>query len=146
MTAELGDAYSQFLIGLNFYKYTNKDYNEAIKWFLKAGEQGDASAQLVLGRCYYEGQGVAKDFNEAMMWWRKAADQGNPKAMAEVANLYYNGYGVKEDKSEAMKWWRKAVEKDSKIGTGLRVLDKGSMSDFEDAIRYLHYLLNCYSL
>ncbi len=144
--AEQGDAYAQFLIGLNIYKYTTKDYNEAIKWFLKAGEHGDASAQLVLGRCYYEGQGTAKDYNEAMRWWCKAAEQGIPKAMVEIANLYIKGYGVKEDKKEAMRWWSKAVEIDPKIGDGLIVKEKESMSDLEDAIRCLYYLLDCYSL
>ena len=145
-TAEQGDAYAQFLIGLNFYKYTNKDYNEAIKWFLKAGEQGDASAQLILGRCYYEGQGTFKDYNEAMRWWSKAAEQGIPKAMVEIANLYIKGYGVKEDKKEAMRWWSKAVEIDPKIGDGLIVKEKESISDLEDAIRRVHYLSDCYSL
>lgn len=145
--AEQGDAYAQFLIGLNIYKYTTKDYNEAIKWFLKAGEHGDASAQLVLGRCYYEGQGTAKDYNAAMRWWCKAAEQGIPYAMVEIANLYIKGYGVKEDKKEAMRWWSKAVEIKPKIVDGLRVKDKESMRDLEDAIRDLYLLIGrCYNL
>ena len=145
--AEQGDAYAQFLIGLNIYKYTTKDYNEAIKWFLKAGEHGDASAQLVLGRCYYEGQGTAKDYNAALRWWCKAAEQGIPYAMVEIANLYIKGYGVKEDKKEAMRWWSKAVEIEPKIVDGLRVKDKESMRDLEDAIRDLYLLIGrCYNL
>jgi len=132
---------------LNIYKYTTKDYNEAIKWFLKAGEHGDASAQLVLGRCYYEGQGTAKDYNAALRWWCKAAEQGIPYAMVEIANLYIKGYGVKEDKKEAMRWWSKAVEIEPKIVDGLRVKDKESMRDLEDAIRDLYLLIGrCYNL
>ena len=35
-----------------------QDYAEAVRWFRKAAEQGDADAQFNLGRMYYEGQGV----------------------------------------------------------------------------------------
>ena len=36
---------------------------EAVKWFLKAAEQGHAEAQAVLALCYSNGQGVPKDIN-----------------------------------------------------------------------------------
>ncbi len=45
-----------------------KDYEEAVKWFRKAAEQGHAGAQYHLGICYYKGKGVARDFVEAYAW------------------------------------------------------------------------------
>ena len=38
-----------------------KDYTEAVKWYRKAAEQGNATAQSNLGHRYYNGEGVAKD-------------------------------------------------------------------------------------
>ena len=40
-------------------------------------EQGDAEAQIRLGRCYKWGDGVEEDLVEAVRWYRKAAAQGN---------------------------------------------------------------------
>ena len=39
-------------------------------------KDGDATAQFNLGRCYYNGEGVAMDRSEAARWFRKAAEQG----------------------------------------------------------------------
>ena len=38
-----------------------EDDREAVKWYRRAAEQGDASAQLNLGFMYSNGEGVAQD-------------------------------------------------------------------------------------
>jgi TPR repeat protein len=38
-----------------------QDYAEAVKWFRKAAEQGNAMAQYNLGIAYANGQGVSRD-------------------------------------------------------------------------------------
>ena len=48
--------------------------------FRKAAEQSNPVAQLLLGNCYFEGEGVEKNYTEAVKWWTKAAEQGNVKA------------------------------------------------------------------
>ncbi len=50
--------------------------SEAVKWFRKAAEQGNAPAQYNLGLCYAKGKGVRKSSKEAEKWFRKAAEQG----------------------------------------------------------------------
>jgi TPR repeat protein len=45
-----------------------KDAIEAVKWYRKAAEQGDAPAQFNLGNSYANGEGVAKDAVEAAKW------------------------------------------------------------------------------
>jgi TPR repeat protein len=51
-----------------------QDYAEAVKWFRKGAEQGDALAQASIGLGYANGQGVAQDYAEALKWLRKGAE------------------------------------------------------------------------
>ncbi len=100
-------------IGYDYYNGTNgkqKDYSEAVKWYRKAAEQGDADAQNNLGDCYKNGWGVPQDYSEAVKWYRKAAEQGNVFAQYNLGVCYKNGRGVPLDYSEAVKWYRKAAE------------------------------------
>jgi TPR repeat protein len=85
---------------------------EAVKWYRKAAEQGDATAQYSLGLMYYNGKGVPKDDVEAVKWYRKAAEQGDATAQFYLGVMYAAGKGVPEDDVEAVKWYRKAAEQE----------------------------------
>jgi hypothetical protein len=87
-----------------------RDNAEAMKWWRKAADQGNAQAQAVLGLLYYHGEGVPSNYAEAIKWWRKAADQGNAGAQANLGFMYYHGEGVPRDNAQAMKWWRKVAD------------------------------------
>jgi TPR repeat protein len=50
-----------------------QDYQAALRWFHKAAEQGDASAQNNLGLMYERGRGARQDFILAHMWSSIAA-------------------------------------------------------------------------
>ena len=50
-----------------------QDHAEAVKWYRKAAEQGNADAQSSLGAMYGDGQGVAQDYVRAHMWLNLAA-------------------------------------------------------------------------
>jgi hypothetical protein len=52
-----------------------KDDVEAVKWYRKSAEQGNADAQYNLGVCYEYGYGVPKDHAEALKWYLKPAEQ-----------------------------------------------------------------------
>ena len=52
-----------------------QDYQEAVRWFRAAAEQGEAKAQYNLGLMYYQGEGVLEDFVQAHMWANLAASQ-----------------------------------------------------------------------
>ena len=68
--------------------------SEKIAEWRKAADNGNASAQGILGLCYSEGKGVPKDQVEAVNWHRKAADQGNAVAQNLLANCYLDGLGA----------------------------------------------------
>ena len=58
-TTSAGDMYN---VG-NCYRYGYgivKNYSEAVKWYRKAAEQGNAKAQYNLGSCYYNGKALSK--------------------------------------------------------------------------------------
>jgi TPR repeat protein len=87
-----------------------EDYDEALKWFRKAADQGHAEAQYSIGNMYFFGEGVPEDLAEAFKWYRMAAEQGHVVAQRRLGNIYFYGDGVTRDHAEAAKWWRKAAE------------------------------------
>lgn len=89
-----------------------KDSTEAVKWFRKASEQGDADAQKELGDMYRSGEGVTKDINEAAKWYHKSAEQGNGDAQYILGSLYSKGDGVLKDSTEALKWYLKSASRE----------------------------------
>ncbi|MCP4305497.1 MAG: SEL1-like repeat protein [bacterium] len=60
--------------------YEASDYATALQLWRPLAEQGDAEAQLRLGRMYAYGQGVPQDYVEAMKWFQLAAAQGHENA------------------------------------------------------------------
>jgi len=64
-----------------------QDAAEAVKWYRKAADQGDATGQYNLGWMYANGRGVPQDDAEAVKWYRKAADQGDARAQSALATL-----------------------------------------------------------
>lgn len=85
-------------------------YTEAVRWYKKAAEQGDAHAQNNLGCCYENGDGVELSYNEAFKWFTLAAEQGNAFAQYNLGYCYENGEGVGKSFTEAVKWYKKAAE------------------------------------
>jgi TPR repeat protein len=91
-------------------KTNDPNNKQAVKWYRKAAEQGDAGAQYNLGVMYGTGQGVQQDHKQAVKWFRMAAEQGDAKAQAYLGESYDNGQGVPQDYKQAVKWYRKAAE------------------------------------
>ena len=81
-----------------------QDDAEAAKWYRKAAEQGLAQAQLNLGECYRNGEGVDRDASEAVNLYRKAAAQGHAGGQCNLGLCYCRGVGVTNDYVEAYKW------------------------------------------
>ena len=57
-----------------------QDYQEAMSWYRKAAEQGNASAQYNLGVSYANGQGVPQDYVQAHKWINLAASRTKENA------------------------------------------------------------------
>jgi TPR repeat protein len=86
-----------------------KDMSEEVKAKYLAASRGDADAQLNLGNCCYNGQGVRIDFARAVDWYEKAAAQGDAMVQSNLGVCYANGQGVKQDFARAVYWYEKAA-------------------------------------
>jgi TPR repeat protein len=63
----------------HFGEAVPKDWVEGLKWFRKAAEQNNASAQFSLGLRYLVGEGVPKNEIKALAWFNIAAASGTLK-------------------------------------------------------------------
>jgi len=69
-----------------------QDFVEAVRWYRKAPEQGDASAQSNLGLMYSVGQGVPQDDIEGMKWYILAAMSSSPGADRDLATKSHDNF------------------------------------------------------
>ena len=81
-----------------------QSYEEAVRWYRAAAEQGLSIAQRFLGDMYDSGKGVPLNYTEASEWYRKAAEQGDPQARGYLYEMYSTGRGVEQGDAEAAKW------------------------------------------
>ncbi|MBQ1591080.1 MAG: SEL1-like repeat protein, partial [Treponema sp.] len=51
--------------------------NEKFDELSKKAEQGDAKAQVELGKMYYLGKGIEQDYSKSVKLWTKAAELGD---------------------------------------------------------------------
>ncbi len=119
---------------------------DTISPLLSRAEAGDALAQLELGKCYYEGNGVEKDVTLALYWLRLAAEQGNGEAQCDVGIFYEFGEGVEMDYGEAVKWYRLAAEQGDEVGAcnlGMCYLNgNGVEKDAQEGVLWLQQAAN----
>ncbi|ORZ24783.1 hypothetical protein BCR41DRAFT_348507, partial [Lobosporangium transversale] len=109
--SEANDAIIQNSQGEMYYygKGVPQDYLKAFDWYLKAANQGYASAQYNLGYMYLKGKGVPHDYSTAFSWFLKAANQGDVDAQNALGDIYSEGKGVPRDYSTAFNWYLKAA-------------------------------------
>jgi TonB family protein len=87
-----------------------QDYGQAMTWYHKAADQGDAGGQTGIGWLYENGFGVTQDYSEALTWYLEAADKGDSPAQNNVGWFYEKGRGVTPDYTQAAAWFYRAAE------------------------------------
>lgn len=90
--------------------YENKRYDKAFKLLKPLAQKGIARAQLYLGDCYVNGNGVVMDLEEAVKCYRDAADQELPEAQYRMFKCYRDGIGIELNTKNAAKFCRKAAD------------------------------------
>lgn len=91
--------------------YANR-YKEALPWYEKAAEKGDAKSMSDLADIYYYGKkDIPKNIPKALYWYEKAAQNGNIFAMWFYAQICRYGKDAPKDTKKAIYWYEKAADK-----------------------------------
>jgi TPR repeat protein len=84
---------------------------EALAWYRKAAEQGNAAGEFGLGTMYLSGEGVTPDRSQALFWFRRAAEHEHPGAIVALAQALMNpSAGDPSDNDAVLRWVRRAAE------------------------------------
>ena len=87
--------------------YEQQDYAAALKEFTVLSEQGNADAQVLLGKMYLTGTGVPKDPETGLRWFKASAEQGNSDGEFLLGAMYLL---PRSDVPEGLRWVRLAAE------------------------------------
>jgi len=87
-----------------------KNTQEAVKWNLKAFENGSEVAPVRLGDSYREGDGITQDIAEAIKWYRIGAEQGDFYCCSKLWEIYESGDGGAITEIEAKQWQQIALD------------------------------------
>ena len=108
----------------DFLQHYNK--KEALKFYIRAGNQGGPEFQMRVGKLYDEGTVVEKDLKKENEWLEKAAKSNHPLAQARLgAKLIFKeiDYEVpkknskrEEEIKEALDWLKKSSKNGSSDG------------------------------
>ncbi len=86
-------------------------YADAIADAQQSAAKGDANAEALLGKAYYEGVGVQRNYATALMWINKAVAQGNIDAMFILGLMYEHARGVNQNIPKSMDLFDRAAAK-----------------------------------
>ena len=112
--AEHGNKYSMATVGTMYLngEYVEKNYDEAVRWFQKAG------SSYYLAICYVKGYGVpqndlkAVEYLKDVIWF---SGEDDSRALEELANIYYEDDSIPDNKAKAFKYYNKALEIDDTL-------------------------------
>ena len=113
-----GDPSAQFVLG-KIYDYGNGGVEQnqeiAVRWYLRAAEQGYPGAQFNLGNCYQLGEGVKEDKEQAVYWYRQAAIQGDADSQYMLGLCYASGEGITKSTPKAIEWFQKSSQQGHRL-------------------------------
>ncbi len=100
--AEGGDAAAMAEVGSCYYlgNYAggvNRDFSQALAWFLRAAEAGDTSVYMNIANIYEKGSAGERSFDKAYDWFRRAAELGSKEAEERMAAPVYAAMRWKDD-------------------------------------------------
>lgn len=107
--AETGYAPAQARLG--YILDQSEEDTEAVAWFRKAADQGNAEGAYRLGKMYTKGEGVERDPVEAGKWMLLAAENGYLLAMRAMGYAFEKAdMGVSKDLDKSVEWFTRAAE------------------------------------
>jgi TPR repeat protein len=91
MGANMGDTQAQNNLGYMYEhgKFVKQDYQEAVKWYSKASEQGSGVGKRNLGLLYYHGLGVEQDRKKGIELLHGALESGEVNDALQILGRMY---------------------------------------------------------
>jgi len=128
--AKKGDAMAQNQVGYWYFmgRHVKQNYDEAVKWWVLSGKQGNPYALGNLGICYQAGFGVKPDSVRAVGLFDRALKEGNTTLFQNLESLvndddvfyasyvgscYKRGLGTKKNIGKAAVYYEKAANRGS---------------------------------
>lgn len=84
-------------------------HKEAVRYYRRAAEQGNAIAAHKLAAMYALGKGIERSQKDSFKWFLKSAEQGYREAQFELSMIHFRGDTVTQNFEEAFKWALKAA-------------------------------------
>jgi TPR repeat protein len=97
-------------------KGVTQDYAQAVTWYRKAADQGNAIGQCLLGNMYRDGKGVTQDEATSLQYFAKAAEEfRNMEGRGMYFQYWYgflleNGLSMPKNEVEALLWYKKCAD------------------------------------
>jgi len=105
-----------------------------VKKLRSRAKQGDAKAQIDLGRHYAGYYGATPNYKTAARWFRKAAEQGDAEGQHCLGVSYMFGKGVPKNYDEAILWLQKAGEQGYSFAFVFLGASHYQLKNYEEAI------------
>lgn len=105
----LADAQADYAHRLDIGKGVKPDHAAALSWYVKAADQGQATAVLYVCEAYT--QGASADWNKAFSYCKTAADAGAPTALYARGIALAEGRGTTADPVQGLKDLEAAADK-----------------------------------
>lgn len=111
-SADAGHAPAQALLG-DVLDQAEFD-EEALAYYRKAAQQGNADGEFGVGAMYAAGEGVKRDPAEALKWITRAAEKGHVLATKVLAQAHIKGElgltDAQRSGPDALRWVRRAAD------------------------------------
>ena len=79
-----------------------QSYQQALEWYRKAADEGDAGAMNNIGILYYNAEGVERDLVEAYAWFARVQKHGDPRAAELISWASENMTRKQIEKAQAL--------------------------------------------
>jgi len=122
------------------------DFAEAIDWYQRAAELGDAGSMYELGCIYFGFHDIPgrqlRDYSRATIWFQRAANLNYIPAFTQLGVMYNSdgSLGVPEDHAMAARYFLKAAQAgDAQAMDNIGVMysqGKGVPKDIDEAVRW----------
>lgn len=109
--AHAGDAEAQATLASRYLREDNggRNIEQALAWYRKAADAGNADALYILGYLTETGTGLTANRQKATDYYAAAAEAGSVQGQTNLGALYETGEAGTRDLSLAAEWYRRAA-------------------------------------